>query len=151
MLSSLLNVIRTAASMLTNEAPSYVKDENEQMRLSSTNHLESKKFFIVAVAVLILWVFFIASTIILFLLPKQPEVITGFITLYTKTSEILAVIIAAYVGVQAAVDYKLTSSSAASVQNTSQQSQTVQTIDQNIQETITVINTNQKEEDYELK
>lgn len=148
MLSSILNILKTGASLLTNTSPSYVQNKCEQERLSVINHLESKKFFMVSVAVVILLAFFAISTAVLFLLPSQPEVVTGFITLHTKTSEILAIIIAAYVGVQAAVDFKLNSSSSASMSNQSQQID--QNIQQTIQETLTVIHTNQKEEDYEV-
>ena len=97
--------------------------------------------------------FFFLSTGILFFLPPTPEIITGFVTLFTKTSEILAVVIAAYVSVQAAVDFKINSNSTTAIAN---QSQTVnQNINENKTQTlieeITVIHTNSKEDDYELE
>jgi hypothetical protein len=47
----------------------------------------------------------------LFLLPASSDLISGYVTIFTKTIEILAIIIAAYLGVQAAVDLKYGSSS----------------------------------------
>ena len=57
-----------------------------------------------------------------------------------KTIEILAIIIASYVGAQAAVDLKYGSKSSASLEGTTE------TINE-----VTVIHTNAKEDDYELK
>ena len=112
--------------------------------MQELNHLESKKFFIVITSVIILTIFFFASVGLLFILPPTPEIITGFVTLFTKTIEILAIVIAFYVSAKTAIDLKYTSFSNASIANNSE------TITEKIEETITVIHTNQKEEDYEL-
>jgi len=153
MFSWINNAIKSGTSFLTNLTPPGVTDKQEAERLSCINHLESKKFFIVFTSVLILCFFFFLSTGILFFLPPTPEIITGFVTLFTKTSEILAVVIAAYVSVQAAVDFKINSNSTTAIAN---QSQTVnQNINENKTQTlieeITVIHTNSKEDDYELE
>jgi hypothetical protein len=71
-------------------------------------------------------------------------VVTGFVTLFTKTTEILAVIIGTYVGAQAVVDLKYNSSSSTVLESKTE------TINENINE-VTVIHTNQKEDDYELE
>lgn len=113
-------------------------------RLRSINHMESKKFFACFVSVAILTFFYFVTVGIMFLLPPVPEVITGYITVFTKTTEILAIIIGSYVGAQAVVDLKMNSSSSAGIQNTTQKTE------QLIKEEITVIHTNQKEDDYEL-
>jgi hypothetical protein len=84
----------------------------EQMK--KTNHLASKKFFVVGVSFFILGVFYFASVGILFLLPQQSELVGGYVTIFTKTIEVLAVIIASYLGVQAAIDFKYGSNSNAS-------------------------------------
>jgi hypothetical protein len=47
----------------------------------------------------------------LFLLPTKNELIAGYVTIFTKTIEIIAIIVASYIGVQAAVDFKYGSSS----------------------------------------
>jgi hypothetical protein len=64
--------------------------------------------------------------------------------LFTKTIEILAIVIAFYVGAKTAVDLKYSSNSNSSISNVAE------TITEKIEETITIIHTNQKEEDYEL-
>jgi hypothetical protein len=143
-LETLKNIIKTAGSFLTNQAPPGIDREAEKERLQDLNHLESKKFFIVMTSVLILTLFFFCSVGILFCLPQTPEIINGFITLFTKTIEILAIVIAFYVSAKTAVDLKYNSNSNTSISNVAE------TITEKIEETITVIHTNQKEEDYEL-
>lgn len=153
MIESFKNIITTATSFLnSNQSPPNV-DAEEAERLKSINHLESKKFYAVMVSVCILSFFYFISVATLFFIPHVPEIDTGFVTMFSKTTEILAVIIASYVGAQAAVDLKFGSSSSASVSDTTQ---TVdQTNNQNITETIvseiTVIHTNAKDEDYEIQ
>lgn len=153
MLNWITNALKSGTSFLTNSAPPGIENEEEASRLSSINHLESKKFFIVFTSVVILCAFFFLSTGVLFFLPPTPEVVTGFVTLFTKTSEILAIVIASYVSVQAVVDYKINSNSSTAIAN---ESKTInenikEDITQTITENITVIHTNQKEDDYELE
>jgi hypothetical protein len=118
--------------------------EKEVERLQSINHMESKKFFACFVSVAILTFFYFSTLGIMFLLPNTPELITGYVTVFTKTAEILAIVIASYVGAQAAVDLKYSSSSNTALQSSSQN------IKEHIIEEVTVIETNQKEDDYEL-
>ena len=79
----------------------------------------------------------------MFFLPNIPEFVSGFVTIFSKTIEILAVIIASYVGAQAVVDLKYGSSSDASLKGT--------TKTENIKQEVTFIHTNAKEDDYELR
>jgi hypothetical protein len=113
-------------------------------RLQSVNHMESKKFFAFFVSVGVMIFFYFTTLGILFFVPHVPELITGCITVYTKTAEILAIIIGSYIGAQAVVDLKYNSSSNTSVESSTQK------IEEHIVEEITVIETNQKEDDYEL-
>lgn len=55
------------------------------------------------------------SSVAILLAIKMPEHVTAFVTLFSKTIEIFAVIIASYLGVQAVVDLKYNSSSNAEV------------------------------------
>ena len=106
--------------------------------------MESKKFYIVLTSVIILAFFYFSSVAIMFLMPHNaPEFVSGFVTIFSKTIEILAVIIASYVGAQAAVDLKYGSGSNASLEGT--------THTETIKQEITVIHTNAKDDDYELK
>jgi hypothetical protein len=111
MWSRITDLAKTAVSFLQTgtappNTPYYMRDS-----LKKTNHLTSRKFFIVFTSFLGLCFFYFASVGILFLLPTTGELVSGYVTIFTKTIEVLAIIIAAYLGVQAAVDLKYGSSS----------------------------------------
>lgn len=133
----------TAVSYLnSNKVPPNTPPEKHKS-LKSKNHMESKKFYIVLTSVVILAFFYFTSIGIMFLIPHNaPEFVSGFVTIFSKTIEILSIIIATYVGAQAAVDLKYGSSSSASLEGTTHTEKV---------ENITVIHTNAKENDYELK
>lgn len=79
------------------------------------NHLASKKFFIAVTAFIGLCFFYFSSVGILFFLPPDNrDLVSGYVTIFTKTIEVLAIIIAAYLGVQAVVDLRYNSSSSVS-------------------------------------
>jgi len=140
MIPLLKNAALTAVSFLSNNYIPPNTSAEDASRIKSINHMESKKFFIVLTSVCILAFFYFISIGIMFLLPHgAPEFVSGFVTIFSKTIEILAIIIASYVGAQAAVDLKYGSSSNASLQGVTE------TIDE-----VTVIQTNTKEDDYEL-
>lgn len=131
----------TGVSYLSsNRVPPNTSPE-KQKRLRSINHMESKKFYIVLTSVIILAFFYFGSVGLIFLIPTSPEFISGFVTMFSKTIEILSIIIASYVGAQAVVDLKYGSSSSAALEGTTHTEKT---------ENITVIHTNAKEDDYEL-
>jgi len=141
MIPFIKNAIMTGVSYLSsNKVPPNTAPERHK-RLKSINHLESKKFYIVLTSVIILAFFYFASVGMLFLIPAGPEFISGFVTMFSKTIEILSIIIASYVGAQAVVDLKYGSSSSAALEGTTHTEKT---------ENITVIHTNAKEDDYEL-
>jgi hypothetical protein len=144
MMQLIKNAAMTAVSFLSsNHVPPNTKAEDFK-RLKSTNHMESKKFYIVLTSVAILAFFYFSSIGLLFFLPTNaPEFISGFVTIFSKTIEILAVIIASYVGAQAVVDLKYNSASEASLKGTTKTEQ--------IKQEITFIHTNAKEDDYEIK
>ena len=128
--------------LTSNQAPPDTASEDYN-RLKTMNHMESKKFYIVITSVIILAFFYFSSIGILFLMPQAPEFITGFVTIFSKTIEILAIIIASYVGAQAVVDLKYNSNSKAGVEGSHNT--------EYIKEEVTVIQTNAKDDDYELK
>ena len=102
----------------------------QKKELESQNHLSSKKFFIVFSSFLILFIFYFVSVSILFFLPNLPEYITGFVAIFSKTIEVLSIIIASYLGTQAIVDLRYGSNSNVSLQSNSQHNieQNTQTI-----------------------
>jgi succinate dehydrogenase hydrophobic anchor subunit len=143
MLSLIKNLTSSAASFLSSgSAPTGISQTHKDYeRLKSLNHMESPKFFVCIVSAAILSFFYFISVAIIFFLPETvPGVATAFVTMFSKTTEILAVIIASYVGAQAVVDLKYNSSSNASIENKTE----------TITQEITVIHTNQKDDDYEL-
>lgn len=139
--SSAINIVKSAATFLqSGVAPAGVSNELRQ-KMEDTNHFTSKKFFIVFSASILLAFFYFTSIGILFLLPHVPEVVTGYITMFVKTIEVLAVVIAFYTTGQAVVDLKYISSSNAGIQGN------VSVIKEEITENLTH---NIKEDDYEL-
>jgi hypothetical protein len=142
MKDNIINIIKSATAFLQNGvAPPNVSPEYKKA-LEDENHFASKKFFIVFTAAMLLAFFYFSSIIILFFIPHLPEIVTGFVTMFTKTIEILAVIIAFYTTGQAAVDIKYNSSSNASTEGLLEQKQV--DINENI------LTNNAKEDDYNI-
>jgi hypothetical protein len=142
MMSAIKNMAMTAVAFLSNNRvpPNTLPEDHE--RLKSINHMESKKFYIVIVSVFILAFFYFVSVGVLFFLPHNaPEFVSGFVTLFSKTIEILAIVIASYVGAQSVVDLKYASNSNASIEGS---------LYTEHMQNVTVIQTNLKEDDYEL-
>jgi len=88
-----------------NTPPEYVEE------MKSINFLRSKKFFVVFTSVLMLIAFYAISVFVLFLTAPLPTITTPFVTLFVETIKIFAIIISAYLGLQAAIDFKYNSSS----------------------------------------
>ena len=114
MWQNITNIVRSAGAFLQNgKAPPNTPPELEK-KMENTNHLSSKKFFIIFTSVLMLGALYYSSVAILLAI-EMPEHVTAFVTLFSKTTEIFAIIIASYLGVQAAVDLRYNSSSNAEV------------------------------------
>jgi hypothetical protein len=140
MLNNLINIARSASAFLQNgkappNTPEYLKRKMEE-----TNHLSSKKFFIIFTSVLMLAALYYSSVAMLLVI-KMPEHVGAFVTLFTKTAEIFAVITASYLGVEAIVDLKYNSSSNAGIQ------ENIDIVKEEITENLTH---NVKEEDYDI-
>lgn len=111
---NITDITRSASAFLQNGKAPPNTPEYLQRKMEETNHLSSKKFFIIFTSVLMLAALYYSSVAILLAI-KMPEHVTAFVTLFSKTIEIFAVIIASYLGVQAVVDLKYNSSSNAEV------------------------------------
>jgi hypothetical protein len=83
-----------------NTPPEYVEE------LKSINFLRSKKFFVVFSSILMLLGFYGVSVFILFLTAPVPTITTPFVNIFVETIKIFAIIISAYLGLQAAIDFK---------------------------------------------
>jgi hypothetical protein len=117
MWTSITNTFKNVYAFLSSNTvpPNTPLQLREEMK--KANHFASRKFFIVFTSFLGLCFFYFASVAILFFLPQiGTELISGYVTIFTKTIEVLAVIIAAYLGVQAVVDLKYNSSSNTSME-----------------------------------
>lgn len=111
MWSTLGNLVKTATSFLQTGVTPPNTPEELRPALEQANHLQSKKFFIVFSCFIILGFFYFSSVAILFMLPQMPEVISGYVTIFSKTIEVVSIVVAAYLGVQGIVDLKYNSSS----------------------------------------
>jgi hypothetical protein len=129
-IENLKNVFMTATSFLQNGVAPPNTPIAQKIELEKQNHLSSKKFFIVFTSFLVLFVFYFVSVCVLFFLPNLPEYITGFVAIFSKTIEVLSIIIASYLGTQAIVDLRYGSNSNVSLQSSSQHNinQNTQTI-----------------------
>jgi hypothetical protein len=111
MWDNIKNIASSAAAFLSSNKvpPGTPVALQESMR--NENHFKSKKFFLAFSSFIGLLGFYLLSVAILFLLPSKNELISGYVTIFTKTIEIVAIIVASYIGVQAAIDFKYGSTS----------------------------------------
>ena len=142
MWQNIINVAQTAAAFLQNgKAPPNTPDQMRQ-EMEDVNHLSSKKFFIIFSSLLMLAFVFYSSVGLLLVIPKVPEIVAAFVTIFTKAIEIFGIIISVYLGAQGLVDLKYNSSSNAGLQGS------VEVINETITENLTQ---NVKEDDYTLE
>jgi hypothetical protein len=142
MWQNLANIGQTVSAFLTNgKAPPNTPPELEK-QMEDTNHLASKKFFIIFSSLFMLAFVFYSSVGLLFVIPKAPEIVTAFVTIFTKMIEIFGVIISVYLGAQGIVDLRYNSQSNASTEGVLEQKEV------DINETI--LTNNAKENDYHI-
>lgn len=127
------NAMLRSGKVPPNTPPQYQED------LSKINFLTSKKFFVVFCSIVVLAVFYAGSIFVLFLTAPVPSLTVPFVNIFTETIKILAIIISSYLGVQTILDFKYGS-------NTITESRYSR---EDINE-VTFIQTNTKEDDYEL-
>lgn len=111
MWTSIANLLRSATAFLSSSKvpPGTSIQLYEAMR--KENHFASKKFFIAFTSFIGLMMFYAVSVGVLFFLPKGNELIAGYVQIFSKTIEVVAIIIAAYLGVQTIADFRFASSS----------------------------------------
>jgi hypothetical protein len=115
MFKQLTNIVKTGAAFLQQGvAPPNTPPEQQQL-MADTNHLSSKKFFLALTGFIILGAFYTASVAVLFALQGKGELVGAYTVMYTKCMEVFAVVMATYLGVQAAVDLRYGSSSNATM------------------------------------
>jgi hypothetical protein len=111
MWASLINLAKNAGAFLSSNKVPPGTPIALQDAMRKENHLTSKKFFMVYSAFAGVLLFYFVSIIVLFLLPSNNEVVAGYVTIFSKTIEVVAIIVASYLGVQAAIDFRYGSSS----------------------------------------
>jgi len=142
MWQNIANIGQTVSAFLTNgKAPPNTPIEL-QKQMEDTNHLSSKKFFIIFSSLFMLAFVFYTSVGLLWVIPKAPEIVSAFVTIFTKMIEIFGVIISVYLGAQGLVDLRYNSTSNASTEGILEQKEV------DINETI--LTNNAKEDDYNI-
>jgi len=111
MWTSITDIVKNAASFLSSSKVPPGTPLAQQEGLREQNHFKSKKFFLAFSSFIGLLAFYLLSVGILFLLPSSNELVAGYVQIFTKTIEIIAIIVASYIGVQAAIDFRYGSSS----------------------------------------
>jgi succinate dehydrogenase hydrophobic anchor subunit len=149
MWQNILNIGQTVSAFLTNgKAPPNTPPELEK-KMEDTNHLASKKFFVIFSAIIMIVIMFLMAVGFLFLIPTDHDfVVTAYSTIFTKIIEIFGLVISVYIGAQGLVDLKYNSSSSASVAGEADSETTKEEKDVNINETI--LTNNAKEDDYNI-
>ena len=147
MWQNLVNIGQTVSAFLTNgKAPPNTPPELEK-QMEDTNHLASKKFFVIFSAIVMIVVMFLMAVGFLFLIPTDHDVIvTAYSTIFTKIIEIFGLVISVYIGAQGLVDLRYNSSSSASIAGEAESETSIEEKDVNVNETI--LTNNAKEDDY---
>jgi hypothetical protein len=115
MLDKLLQISKGVTSFLQYGTTPPNTPNDIKPYVENINHLSSKKFFIIFSSLVMLAFLFYSSVAILWLIPNSPEYVTAFVTIFSKVTEIFAIIISVYLGAQGIVDLKYNSGSNASL------------------------------------
>lgn len=124
------DLIKAAASMLHSGSVPPNTPVRYKEDLSKVNFLASKKFYVVFWSVVILAIFYVASIGVLFLTANAPTLTVPFVSIFTETIKILAIIIASYLGVQTVLDYKMQSNTNVELQGSN--NFVTETVDENV-------------------
>ena len=149
MWQNLVNIGQTVSAFLTNgKAPPNTAPELKK-QMEDTNHLASKKFFVIFSAIVMIVVMFLMAVGFLFLIPTDHDiVVTAYSTIFTKIIEIFGLVISVYIGAQGLVDLRYNSSSAASIEGDAQSQQITE--DKNVNVNEQIMTNNAKEDDYNI-
>jgi hypothetical protein len=130
MFKKLTDTVQSAAAFLqSGKVPPNTPIEYRE-DLSKINFFSSKKFFIIFSSILLLMFFYLTSVGILFLTSFYPAITDSYVIIFVESVKIFAIIISVYLGLQATIDFKYSSSS--NVEHTSISSKSIEEIDQNI-------------------
>ena len=109
MFKTLIDIGKNMSSMLRSGAFPPGASPEARPTLENINFLTSKKFFVVFCSIIILGLFYGISVLILFLFSSTPNIVEPFVVLFTKATDILAIIVGTFLGVQTVLDFKYNS------------------------------------------
>jgi len=113
MWKGITDIVATAASFLQSGKVPPNTPQKYAKRLADVNHLASKKFYMTMISVIVLAVFYSVSVLMLmWFSPDATSHISAFTTMFSKTFEILGIIIAVYIGAETAVNLRYDSRTA---------------------------------------
>jgi len=146
---NIVNIGQTVSAFLTNgKAPPNTPPELEK-QMEDTNHLASKKFFVIFSAIVMIVVMFLMAVGFLFIIPADHDiVVTAYSTIFTKIIEIFGLVISVYISAQGLVDLKYNSASSTSIEGEAQSENIKEEKDVNVNENI--LTNNAKEDDYNI-
>lgn len=114
------------------------------------NHFASKKFYITFTSFLGMMIFYFITVLILFFVPKENEMVVAYVQIFSKTIDVVAIIVASYLGTQVVSEFRFGGST-----NTNFDSAlAVEEIDQNLKQETYIVEeylSGPKEDDYSLK
>ena len=134
MVEQIKNLVKSAAAMLQSGKVPPNTPETYRKDLAKINFMSSKKFFAVFWSVVILIVFYASSVFILFLTAPLPTITVPFVTIFTKTIEVLLIIVSSFLGVQTVVEMRTNSSSNVDLEGSS----STENLNENINENKTI-------------
>jgi len=145
MWQSIKDIGQTAVAFLSNgKAPPNTPARLEK-QLEDTNHLASKKFFIVFTSALMLFFVYYSSIFVLFFFPHEFTThITSYVTMYSKMMDILAIIVASYLGVQTVADFAFKGSTEVKAESDNVEE------NKNVNVKEEILTNNAKEDDYHI-
>ena len=131
MWNKITETFQSAASFLSSSKVPPNTPIQYREELKKVNFFASRKFFIVFSSIVLLMAFYLVSVGILFLTVKFPTITDSYVIIFVESIKIFAIIISAYLGLQAAIDFKYSGG------NTHVSSETVKSIEQIEQKIIT--------------
>ena len=106
MWGNITNLFQTLTAFLSSSKapPNTPKELYKAMR--DENHFASKKFYITFTSFLGMMIFYFITVTILFFVPKENEMIAAYVQIFSKTIDVVAIIVASYLGTQVVSEFR---------------------------------------------
>jgi hypothetical protein len=106
MFNNTKNLLKTFAAFLSSSKTPPNTSVELYQAMRKENHFASKKFFLTFTSFLAMMVFYFITVLILFLIPKENEMVAAYVQIFSKTIDVVAIIVASYLGTQAVADFR---------------------------------------------